>query len=50
LGHLPQEGEQVDYDSFKLIVAEVKGNRITKLMITKEEEPQQKEPEKPESM
>lgn len=37
LGHLPQEGEQVVHDNLKLMVVEVKGNRITKLMVTKEE-------------
>lgn len=37
LGHLPREGEQVDYNGLKLIVTEVKGNRIARLIVTKEE-------------
>ncbi len=37
VGHLPEEGEQVTYGNLKLMVTEVKGNRITKLMVTREE-------------
>jgi len=39
LGHLPIEGEQVVYGNLRLAVIEVKGNRIAKLMVTKEELP-----------
>jgi len=46
LGHLPQEGEQVDYKDLKLVVTEVKGSRISRLMVTKEE-PQHKDHKKP---
>ena len=42
LGHLPQEGEQVNHNDFKMVVTEVNGNRIAKLMVTKEE-PQQEQ-------
>lgn len=37
LGHLPEEGEQVVYGNLRMAVIEVKGNRVMKLMITKEE-------------
>jgi len=39
LGHLPTEGEQVVYGNLRVAVLEVKGNRITRLMVTKEDLP-----------
>ena len=35
-GHLPKEGEQIDCDNLRLVVAQVKNNKITRLFITKE--------------
>jgi len=37
LGHLPVEGEQVVYGNLRMAVLEVKGNRVIKIMVTKEE-------------
>lgn len=37
LGHLPKGGEQVAYGNLRLAVIEVRGNRIVRLMVTKEE-------------
>jgi putative hemolysin len=37
LGHLPIEGEQVVYGNLRMAVLEVKGNRVMKIMVTKEE-------------
>ncbi|MBL7119489.1 MAG: HlyC/CorC family transporter [Dehalococcoidia bacterium] len=36
LGHLPEEGEHVTYGNVRLMVTEVKGLRIVRLMVTKE--------------
>jgi CBS domain containing-hemolysin-like protein len=36
LGHIPEEGEQVVYGDLRLSVVEVRGNRIIRLMVTKE--------------
>jgi putative hemolysin len=38
-GHLPNEGEQVEYDGIKLVVAQIKDNKIARLFVTKEHEP-----------
>jgi CBS domain containing-hemolysin-like protein len=35
-GRLPKEGEQVVADNLKLLVAEVKDNKITRVFVTKE--------------
>ena len=44
LGHLPEEGEQVVKGNLRLVVTEVQGNRIARLMVTKEEpQPEQQE-------
>jgi len=37
LGHLPEEGEHVVYGNLKMVVTEMKGNKIGKVMITREE-------------
>jgi len=39
-GKLPREGEQVVADNLKLLVAEVKDNKITRVFITKEKKPE----------
>jgi len=36
LGHIPREGEQVRYDGMKLVVAEMHGLRIEKILVTRE--------------
>ncbi|HJW88787.1 MAG TPA: transporter associated domain-containing protein, partial [Dehalococcoidia bacterium] len=36
LGHVPREGEQFKYNGWKVLVVQVKGLRIEKLLITKE--------------
>ncbi len=36
LGHLPREGEQIRYDKLKLVITEMKGRKIEKVLITKE--------------
>jgi len=36
LGHVPREGEQFKYDGWKVVVVQVKGLRIEKILITKE--------------
>ena len=35
-GHLPKEGEQIIYGNLRLLVAEVRENKITRLFVTKE--------------
>jgi len=35
-GHLPQEGEQIVYGDLRLLISEVKDNKITSIFITKE--------------
>jgi len=35
LGHLPKEGEQIVYGDLRLLIAEVKENRITRVFVTK---------------
>ena len=42
-GHLPKEGEQIVYGDLRLVVAEVKENKITWLFVTKER--RRKEPD-----
>ena len=37
-GHLPKEGEQIAHDDLRLVVAQVKENKITRLFVTKEVE------------
>jgi CBS domain containing-hemolysin-like protein len=36
LGHIPREGEQVRYDGMKLVVAEMLGLKIEKILVTRE--------------
>jgi len=36
LGHIPREGEQIRYDSLKLVITAMKGRKIDKVLITKE--------------
>ena len=38
-GHLPNEGDQVEYNGIKLVVAQVKDNKIARLFVTKERGP-----------
>jgi CBS domain containing-hemolysin-like protein len=35
-GHLPKEGEQIVHDDLRLVVAQVKENKISRLFVTKE--------------
>jgi len=35
-GHLPQEGDQITHDDLRLVVAQVKANKISRLFVTKE--------------
>jgi putative hemolysin len=35
-GHLPKEGEQIDYENLRIVVAQVKDNKIARLFVTKE--------------
>jgi putative hemolysin len=35
-GHLPKEGEQIVHDDLTLVAAQVKDNKITRLLVTKE--------------
>lgn len=36
LGHIPREGEQLKYNNLKLVITEMKGVKIGKILITKE--------------
>jgi putative hemolysin len=36
LGHIPKEGEQLKYSNLKLVITEMKGVKIGKILITKE--------------
>lgn len=36
LGHIPREGEQVRLDDFKLVVTQMRGRKIEKVLITRE--------------
>ena len=36
LGHIPNEGEQIRYDKLKLVITEMKGRKVEKILITKE--------------
>jgi len=48
-GHLPNVGEQVVYENLRLLAAEVKENKITRLFVTKEKREEEAEaaPEEP---
>ena len=35
-GHIPREGEKLSYESLKLVITEMKGKRISKILIAKE--------------
>ncbi len=37
LGHLPEEGEQIRYSDLRLVIDEVKGNKIMKLIVSREQ-------------
>ena len=34
LGHIPSEGESIDWNGFRIEVADMDGNRIDKLLVT----------------
>lgn len=36
VGHIPDEGEQIRFDKLKLVITEMKGRKIEKILITKE--------------
>jgi len=36
LGHIPREGEQVRYEGMKLVVTEMHGLRVEKILVTRE--------------
>jgi len=36
LGHIPKEGEQLRYDKLKMVITEVKGVKIERILVTKE--------------
>jgi len=36
LGHIPKEGEQLKYNNLKLVITEMKGVKIGKILVTKE--------------
>lgn len=36
LGHIPKEGEQLKYSNLKLVITEMKGLKIEKILVTKE--------------
>jgi putative hemolysin len=37
LGHIPQEGESVEADGFRMVVAEVRGTKIERVLVTKKQ-------------
>jgi len=37
-GHLPSEGEQIVYENLRLVVAQIKDNKIARLFVTKEKD------------
>ncbi len=39
LGHIPREGETVNYNSYRIVVSEVKGVKIESVVITRQPEP-----------
>jgi CBS domain containing-hemolysin-like protein len=42
-GRLPEEGEQMTFGNLRIVVIEVKGNKITKLLVTRETTPEKVE-------
>ena len=40
-GHLPKEGEQVLYEDLKFVTAQVKDNKIARLLVTRERKPEE---------
>ena len=42
-GHLPKEGEQIIHGNLQLVIAQVKGNQIARLFVTKEEKEEEEE-------
>ena len=42
-GHLPREGEQIVYNDLRLVVAQVKDNKIARLFVTRERKPEESE-------
>jgi CBS domain containing-hemolysin-like protein len=38
LGRIPREGEQIRYDKLKMVITEVKGVKIEKVLVTKEKD------------
>jgi putative hemolysin len=39
-GHLPKEGEQIDFEGLRLVVAQVKDNKIARLFVSKKTVPE----------
>jgi putative hemolysin len=39
LGHIPREGETVNYNSYRIVVSEVKGVKIESVVITRQPDP-----------
>jgi putative hemolysin len=37
LGHIPEEGESIEADGFKMVVAEVRGTKIERVVVTKKQ-------------
>ncbi len=37
LGHIPREGETVEADGFRMVVAEVRGTKIERVLVTKKQ-------------
>jgi putative hemolysin len=46
-GHLPREGEQAFYEDLKFVATQVKDNKITRLLVTKEKREQERTEEQP---
>jgi len=38
LGHIPKEGEQIKYNKLKMVITEIKGVKIEKVLVTKEKD------------
>ena len=38
LGHIPKEGEAVEADGFRMVVAEVRGTKIERVLVTKKQQ------------
>ena len=38
LGRIPKEGEQLRYDKLKMVITEIRGVKIEKILVTKEKD------------